>query len=343
MWFRIVAASLLALGAMGAALAEDWGDVKDAGDYAHSKALCRALRTREPPASDRPDAAAARGLAGCDSEKLYYGIGMAPDPVRARRCAFVEAGTKDGDGPFSGRAMLMTIYANGRGAARDLDVATHLACGLDGAPFESDGRVNHLAALKGRSRAGPDFDYCDDISSGLAMGYCAAHQSEIDGVRREAALGRLTAGWTPAERSAFASLRKAEDTWVDAHGSNEVDLSGTARAAMEIAAEDSLRDSFLETLRTLSAGKAPHFSAAQSAAADAALNAAYAKARKAVAADGGPGAPTRDGIREAQRAWLRYRDAFLAFAAVKFPGVSRDSLAAWLARDRTAMLADPGD
>jgi hypothetical protein len=51
-----------------------------------------------------------------------------------------------------------------------------------------------------------------------------------------------------------------------------------------------------------------------------------------------PGAVTREGIRDAQRAWLRYRDSFLAFASVKYPKISRDSLAAWLTDKRTAML-----
>ena len=35
--------------------------------------------------------------------------------------------------------MLMTIYANGVGAARDLDLATALACQVEGAAAKSDG------------------------------------------------------------------------------------------------------------------------------------------------------------------------------------------------------------
>ena len=38
------------------------------------------------------------------------------------------------------------------------------------------------------------------------------------------------------------------------------------------------------------------------------------------------------------RAWLRYRDAFHAFAAVKYPRVPRDSLAAWLTRNRSEII-----
>ncbi|HEX8239144.1 MAG TPA: lysozyme inhibitor LprI family protein [Allosphingosinicella sp.] len=338
---------ILPLAAIGlAAAAEapwDWGDAKDewasSGDFEASKALCRKLRGREPPAPDRPDPAAAASLKGCDSEALYYGIGMPSDPVRARQCAFLEAERDDG-GVFSGRTMLMTIYANGRGARRDLDVAIHLACGIEGAPMESHGRVSHLAELKAKGWKGQDFHFCDDITSGLAMGYCESHEAGMAGARREAALAAMTSGWSVREKQAFARLRTAHNAYVEAHGSGEVDLSGTARAAMAIAAEESLRDELVEVLERLRSGRALPTPAARLPAEDAALNAAYRRRlRETGGEDSGVGAVTAEGIRAAERAWLRYRDSFLAFAAVKFPRVPRNELAAWLTRQRTARLS----
>jgi hypothetical protein len=52
-------------------------------EYESSKALCRALRGREPPAADRPTPAQAAALAGCSSEDLYYG--SACPPIRSGR------------------------------------------------------------------------------------------------------------------------------------------------------------------------------------------------------------------------------------------------------------------
>jgi hypothetical protein len=333
---------ILAVALAGAAAAPwDWGDVQDewanSPEYEASKALCRKVRDREPPPADRPDPAAAALLKGCDSEALYYGIGVPADPVRARQCAFLEAQSDDG-GVFSGRTMLMTVYANGRGARRDVDVAIHLACGIEGAPMESHGRVTHLAELKSQPGAQEDFHFCNDITSGLAMGYCADHEARIAGVRRDSELARLTGGWSAAEKLAFAPLREAHAAYVEAHGSGEVDMSGTARGAMAIEAEEELRDEFLALLKDLAAGHAPRYDAGGYKAADSRLNAAYrALMRDTVPVDS-PGPVTREGIQGAQRAWLRYRDAFLAFAAVKFPKADRDSLAAWLTDKRTAML-----
>ena len=165
------------------AAAFDWGDPggEGSGDpqYARSQALCRQLRDREPPAADRPAAQAAALLRGCDAEALYYGIGVRRDPARARACAFTQAPAHPSLEPFAGRAMLMTIYANGTGARRDVDVAIHLACGIAGlAPAEYDARVTHLARLRGAARRGPDFHYCDDIRGGLAEG-CARRTARL--------------------------------------------------------------------------------------------------------------------------------------------------------------------
>jgi uncharacterized protein YecT (DUF1311 family) len=334
--------SALALGlcAVAAASAQDWSENKDelTSGMTESKAICRGVLHREPPAADRPDARTAAALKGCDSEKLYYGIGMKADPVRARQCAFLEMQKEPDEGVFAGRTMLMTIYANGVGAKRDLDVATHLACGLDGAPAEVDGRVTHLAELKTKGWTGHDFDFCDDITSGLAEGYCTDHRATMAAPVREAKIAALASGFDPGQKQAFEALRRAHAAFVEAHGSGEVDMSGTARAAMEIEAEEAARDAFLDALQRLSTGRAPAFTHAQFVAADAKLNKTYREALAQAGPADSVGAVQKEGIRDAQRAWLRYRDAFLAFAALRYPQVSRDSLAAWLTEQRTKML-----
>lgn len=333
----VLAAALLAALAAPPAARWDWGDAKDDyGGMAQSKALCRQMKGREPPASDRPTAAQAKALQGCDSEKLYYGIGMPADPVKARQCAFLEADKGD-ESVFGGRTMLMMVYANGKGARQDYDVAIHLACGIEGAPAESDARVTDLADRRKRGDKDGDFDYCDGITSGLAAGYCAGHRESVDGAKREAAWTQLIAGWSPSEKQALARLRKAHEAFAQASGSGEVDHSGTLRAAMEIGAEEKLRDELLAMIRQLEAGKVPAPGHARFVAADAALNAAYRKALQGVEPNSGVGAVTRDGIRDAQRAWLAYRDSFLAFAALRYPKVPRESLATWLTLKRIEM------
>ena len=321
----------------------NWGDESEwrNGEFARSQALCRAVRTREPPVAHRPPARSGLRSEDCDSGALYYGIGRPANPVGARRCAFVEAAAERnaGDWPFGGRAMLMTIYANGAGVPRDLDLAIRYACELSSAPAESHGRVMHLEEMKGQAAPG-EFHYCDDVTSGLSGGQCAAFGQQRRDVERAAELRALTAGWSAAERAALARLAGAFSAFEEALVQGEVDVSGTLRAAFVVEAEDRLRDQHLDMLRRLARGRAPRFGTARLRTEDARLNRGYRSLMAELRADTDRccGAPTADGLRTSQRAWLRYRDAFIAFAAVKFPDYPRDSLAAWLTSNRLATM-----
>lgn len=322
--------------------AYDWGDPggENAGvpQYARSQALCRRLHDREPPAADRPDAAAAAALRGCDAEALYYGIGHPRDPARARLCALTQAPSDPSLEPFAGRTMLMTVYANGAGARRDLDIAIHLACGISGAPAsEQDSRILRLAALRDRGWRGAGFDYCDEVAGGLGAGLCAAHRAALARPQREAAQRALIARWTPQERAAFEPLRRAFEDFVAASAAGDLVRSGTAYASLRRRLEQGLRDQFADMLQRLSSGDAPHFTAAELRTEDLQLNQAY---RSRIADERQYDAPgiSVESIQAAQRAWLGYRDAFLAFAAVKFPNVPQTSLAAWITRNRSSII-----
>ncbi len=323
------------------ALAGNWADDRDpstaAPEYARSKSICRSLKSL-PPLPRPPASAGARRANGPSSEALYYGIGIAPDPAAALGAALRERTAADNGSLFSGNVMLMTIYANGTGAPRDLDRAIALACTLDGAPAEEDGRVTHLAKLKAEGWQGHDFSFCDDITSGYAQGFCAKHDADIAAASQKQRFAAVTTGWSDAEKRALPPLQRAEAAYAEARAANEVDQSGTARGAMAIAEQQDQDAKFLDLLQHLESGKPPPPATSEPAdAADAKLNTVYQQVQHAsdVAAWG---TVTKDGIRTAQRAWLRYRDAWLAFARVRYPSLAPDSLRATLTEERTATL-----
>ena len=332
----------IAAAAAGGAQVWDWSTADDelssGSGFASSKAICRQVRHREPPAEDAPSAAEAAALKGCSSEALYYGIGVKADPVKARQCALLELREKRDDSVFSGRTMLMTIYANGVGARRDLDLATHFACGIEGAPMESHGRVSHLSELKAEGWTGRDFHFCDDITSGYAGGFCAAHAFTRDGagiVAADRLRGQELAIAGVERRVGRAMVRRPEprrpprfqrlhhleqfvpqclfgiDHHRAAQGAAQVDLARAMRfgeGGMGLA----------QAFEGLPLGRLPP--------------------RDDRGQLGLPFAALDPGlVRGAQRAWLRYRDAFLAFAALRYPQLGRDGLAAWLTRNRTKM------
>jgi hypothetical protein len=320
----------------------DWGnpdgELAQTPQFARSQALCRAVAGREAPAADRPDAATAASLAGCDAEALYYGIGVTRDPARARLCAATQRPTDQMLEPFAGRAMLMTIYANGEGATRNLDLAIRMACTIEGAePAEYDRRVTHLAALRDRHWQGRDFSWCDDIDPGLGTGLCASHKAALVRPRREAAQRALIARWSPEQRQAYEPLRRAFEEFVAASAGGDLASGGSSHASLRNRLEQGLRDQFAEMLQRLERGRPPRFTAAQFRTEDRQLNQAY-QARLADERQYDAPGISPDSIQNAQRAWLRYRDAFLAFAAVKYPRVPRASLAGWITQNRSQII-----
>ena len=337
-WTLLSVTALAGSAAAAVTAAFDWADQKEYKEYAKSAALCAAVRTAKVPDPDRPPAQIVVSLKGCDAEALYYGIGRPADPVRARQCALSQKPDSDDDDLYGGPAVLIGIYANGAGAPKNLDMAMHLACGLEGStPAESDARVTHLATMK-TEKAPKRFDICDDITSGFHAGQCAAHEAKITGLKRDAEMARLMSGWTPAERAAFVPLQAAQKAFTELRSGKEQDMTGTMRGVFYTDEMAIQADDFLLMIRQLSSARAPRYAAAQARDADADLNKAYQKALAAAPKTDDGGNVTQDNIRKTQRAWLAYRDAWIAFAKTKFPDYAPDSVNAWLTKKRSAML-----
>ena len=336
---------VIALGLCGFAGQSHFGDPRDGWanepKFAKSRAVCRRLKPLSVPVGDGPDAATTLALKGCSSEALYYGIGVTRDVVKARQCAILEIDDPERQNDiFAGTGMLMTIYATGFGAKKDLDLATHMACVTWGAPVDTDMLVQSLQTRK----TVPDpelFDYCYDVAQGasdVSMPVCAWHEQRRTKAVRDVKLQALTAAWTTEESTAHDQLLKAQGAFLELRQMNErgagtINRSATALFEME------LEDDRLALLQRMTAGKGPTATPTQRTAADTALN-QFSRALM-------PRLPqkemvdydiTKPGVRETQRAWIAYRDAWLALVAVKWPNASRDGLATYLTRKRLGHL-----
>jgi uncharacterized protein YecT (DUF1311 family) len=284
----------------------------------------------------------------CNSYKFYSGIGTKVDYTAARSCAWSERlATEAGLEPrftvasvFGGSAMLSVLYANGEGVKRNIPLALRFACEQGWAPAEFEARIRHLESLQKRpAGTAPRFSFCDDITSGFMGGFCAAYDSEIADGRRKDQLQAITSRFTPAQRSAFEALGKLEEAYAQAHGADEIDLSGSARGMFEIDAEQTLRDDFVAALQSFESGKYPTGSTEDYHHADVGLNSVYRKAMSdANAHKGEYGAVQPEGIRDAERAWLKYRDAWVAFAKLRYPAVAPNAWLVLLTKDRTSIL-----
>lgn len=314
---------------------DDW---KDSLVNPRTRGACQSVTTLPIPAADLPPPAALPALAKCDSMALAIGDSGHADPVRARQCAYLErAGANDT--VFGGSAMLSVLYANGEGVPRNLPLATKFACEAGGAPAEVDGRVAHLVEMDMKDSS-EKFRFCDDITSGYMMGFCAGAEANHADATRHAELAELTRGFTPPQQAAWSALNQAATVYFSAHSDHEVDQSGSGRGAFVIEDEQASADALLASLKALVAGKVP---AGNAQAADARLNAVYRRVLanpdlKPLADDAqytGMGTITAAGIRADQRTWIPYRDAWEKLGAALHPDLAPGSVAAWITTART--------
>jgi hypothetical protein len=296
-----------------------------------SERLCAQADNAEPPATDLPTAAERKALADCDSADAYYGIEHPRDVIRARKCAFTEIEAGDTDGP-SGAGILAMIYANGEGVTQNLDVATRMACHAGHAPYDIHFRVLAIESKRQQKAHRPKLDYCDDLSSGFLGGLCALLDGRRADVARSRRVSRLSRTWAPARRAGWKRVLASAEQFSEARIGAEIDISGTLREAFIVEEQGYVRDFDADLLGQLAA-RGPSSTPGDYRRADARMNGVYRQVMKGNDMDW----PPVDGVRDAQRAWLRHRDTWIAYVAREWPGRS-NAVAARLTDERTRML-----
>ncbi len=277
------------------------------------------------------------GKLRCDATDLYYQKRdqESASPAEWRQVRACAEGSGDD-------AVLMMLHANGYGTARSTERAIYHACKLDTAKAEMEGRVAYLASPAAVSDRQP-FDLCDHVTSSRMGAACAAiGEGRADRVR-SARLDRFAASLPPAARQPFSRLRSAAVAF-NRISAGEVDISGTAGAAFSIRHTGRRDNEFMETLLAAASGQLPRFNAAQLAEIDRELNREYRKVMATPSEQDqhperiGPSTVSRKDVRNAERAWLAYRDAWRPFLAVAGLRTDLNSVKAALTRQRIVQL-----
>jgi hypothetical protein len=293
--------------------------------------MCAAVKDVQLPAADRPTPAEEKALAKCISADLYFGFGQPADPAKARKCAYAEM-DRNAKAPIGGKAMLMMIYANGNGAARNFDAAIKLACSIGGAPGDDTGRIYQLDRLKKQNWTGNNFSVCDHSSGREMYERCAILSERFDKVERDQKFNELTAAWKPAEKKAFHTFMEEANKFYEVQAKNGVNLEGT----FEIQEEIFFKNNLLSSLQTFERGELPNYTAEEFQKSEAAEQAAYQRTQNGDITQWGT--VTRQSVQKSEDEWRRYCSAWIAFGRQKYPGVSEQSWKAWLDTDRTVML-----
>lgn len=172
-------------------------------------------------------------------------------------------------------------------------------------------------------------------------GFCQSILSEKLATLRDSARSVLIKSWSPPSQVAFDTLWDKAETFIDSRTMLEVNFLGTARVAIQDQEEDSLKDEFLHHLQLLDQCSVPKGSIQDFEKADQELNQAYAKLMKAGVDQ--TTTVTKEGIRDTQRRWIPYRDAWVKLVMIHCPQLDPVSIKIMLTRERTAQLTDLGE
>lgn len=325
------------------------GPVLPVHAQAVARQLCDAAAAHEPGPLETASEADRRlfGEESASCMSFIYGDDEARDYEQGRRCCLARHCNRE----------LAMIFANGWGVPRDYDAALWFLCrageengGQELNPVEL-GRM--LAAVQEMRASGDpeDLDYCSHIAtSGVAAAYCEGLKVEAEAPRVERRIAVVADSLGPAARAALEDLRKAEETFgeADAELRSAGSRGGTGHAAFFMSERREITRTFVEELEKFGNERASFATPSAFQDANRALNAAYQAGKTAlsgpeVAAFATPGKPLPETLRDAQRAWLRYRDAWTAFYRLRWQGAAPSEvldreIQAVLSRQRTAEL-----
>lgn len=284
----------------------------------------------------------------CGSYRSYRGIGRTVNYSEARACAWrerraqkAELGQSEKE-PIAwvvgGSLILADIYFNGAGVERNIPLAIRFAC-------ESEESMAALALpaiakLKGSSPAPAPFEFCDYAATTFTMNFCNGYEAEIEDDRRNRYYNSLKSSMTPEQRAAFENLLAAENRYIEAHAS-EVDQGGTIRVVRTIGSQRILKDLFRTEVVHFERKNWPALSDNQISNADAAHDREYLKALERLRSQTkeliDQGGVTADHLSQVEETWQTYREAWVAFARLRYPRAVA-SIRAEIILDRCRLL-----
>lgn len=319
---------------------------------------CDALPSVEVPEQDRPTKDEARLVTGCDALDLYY----SDSPrhfEKARFCvlAGLDLISKEGApadssvGPSSVDGAdvltLAMIYANGEGVRRNLPLARQFVCqDGDGVAIPSvDEMLDEFDnAVKNTGR----FDACANGSGdfGRRFSYlCLGLQNTQASTEIRNRQKAISASLSPMLKASFLALRAAQQKFQEAFLKMQGDgcEGGSGCGPIMEDYELAVARSWLAALKSIQTNSPPCSGVSASAfeKLDAKINQLYKKMLKDNAGQTAylSGASIASSDRDADRAWLAYRDAWVRFGQLRWPGTPADQWRAWQTQEWISLLS----
>lgn len=285
---------------------------------------CEKVKNTEIPLADQINPYGTVFLKNCDAEVLYYGMGQKPDANKARVCAYSNRKKENEDGIYQSSGILLMLYANGEGVKRNIALAEQFACEIDFNPY----------IILDELKQSKNIDVCDGLKSGYPESRCAEHIYTYASIKRRAELQIFQKNLTAKERFTFNKLLDTAHNFIHTHVEYEVNNGGSGGPARDTLEINDQCDDFMELLKQFEEHKIPHF---QLRTQNANLNFLYRDLQNKIPTD--QLSPIKaNGVNITQRTWIKYRNAWIEFAKLKYPDYSKDTISALLTKRRNEML-----
>jgi uncharacterized protein YecT (DUF1311 family) len=308
---------------------------------------CSAYQSVSLPA-EAESAPVPKTAPACASYRSYRGIGRPVNYAEARTCAWQERRAQEADlgqnqqeptaWVVGGSLILADMYFNGAGVKRNIPLAIRLACESE----EQMGRLalKELAKLPSLNDAKKPFEFCDYAVTTLTMNFCFSYSNEIGDEEIKRYYNSLESSMNAEQKTAFEKLLAARDAYVDEHAL-EVYQGGTIRAIRTMGSENILKDLFHTDVVHFERKKWPELSEKQIAMADSSMQSEYGKTIQLLKArpkdETYEGVVTASSLAKVQESWKAYREAWVAFARLRYPAAV-DAIRAEITLERYRLL-----
>ncbi len=277
----------------------------------------------------------------CSPLALYYGQ---PEShfKDALTCAMVVEETPEGErrgNALDADLVLTMVFSNGEGATRNLPLARHFACKLYSdtpgpASFDTAATLHTIESNK-------KLDFChSDIGYGRTPGYYCIllsqdrvnAETQAENQRAKKLLpANIWAAWNALDRARadYSAARKNEQS----SGTTGIDL-------FNLDLDEAADETWLGYLRAIESGAPPKgvLDPGDYKSADAQLNQSYDSALLNAKQNCSAFNVCPEAIRTTERAWLRYREAWVRLAALRWPEIPADRWRRWLSETRSEEL-----
>ncbi len=300
---------------------------------------CKRVKNLQPPKTDMPSTREAALLSKCDAQDLYDAAGGNPhadqsDWDKVRHCAIA---TNDTD-------VLMMLYANGFGVTPNRDLAVKYACEAERTLYNPENAVSDLVARMGvAGNPQRKIDICDYEWSDTALNICAERERNRANHANEHRYAALETNLSTTQKAAFRRLRRALQDMVRTHDSVRPPWGhGSVSDALSTTAGVRIEEESLHNLEQCEQGALPDYSQGQYAEYEDRLMSVHKKLMQTAAPDPEINMTSVHvvSLKKRERAWLKYRDAWVAYGRVRYPQVPAYAWKAMLTQLRMEELEE---